>query len=280
MKASELSLRDIQIESLNILKRIDEICRKEGINYYLAYGTLIGAVRHNGIIPWDDDIDIMMPRPDYDRLERYFIQNKDELLRLRIFSPNEDEKYPYMINRISNCDYIVDTENEESYGLGVFIDIYPLDAMGNSLREAEKMKSKGCRYASMCFLSTRLKLVMGTTKTSIKRALKIPAYYLARMLGKDYFFERLRQLAKQQDYESANYVGCLVWAADDGRKGVFKKEWFGNGQLHEFEGMMFMIPDNYDCILKRLYGDYMTPPPSDECIGHHFYRVYRRDYNA
>ncbi|MDE6615659.1 MAG: LicD family protein, partial [Lachnospiraceae bacterium] len=68
----------------------------------------------------------------------------------------------------------------------------------------------------------------------------------------------------------------VVWAADDGYKGVYKKEWLGKGQVHEFEGLLFNIPDDFDSILKKLYGDYMTPPPTSECIGHHFYKAYRR----
>ncbi|WP_222931036.1 LicD family protein [Treponema phagedenis] len=75
----ELSLREIQKESLKVLKLVDYICRQENLTYCLFYGTLIGAIRHNGFIPWDDDIDIVMPRNDYDKLKRYFIDNKDNL---------------------------------------------------------------------------------------------------------------------------------------------------------------------------------------------------------
>ncbi|WP_038174358.1 LicD family protein, partial [Treponema pedis] len=76
----ELSLKEIQEESLKILKLVDNICREQGFTYCLFYGTLIGAVRHNGFIPWDDDIDIAMPRNDYERLKQYFIVNKDKLM--------------------------------------------------------------------------------------------------------------------------------------------------------------------------------------------------------
>lgn len=275
MKREELSLKQIQQESLNILIKIDEICKNENLVYYLAYGTLIGAVRHNGIIPWDDDIDIMMPRSDYDKLEAYFIRYRDELLPFQMFGPNINAQYPYMINRISNSDYIIETENEKTYGLGLFIDIYPLDGLGNTLREAERRKAKGCRLASLCFLSTRLKFTKGNTKSFVKTIVKFPAFYISKIIGKKYFSKKLHNLSKIQKYDNSVYVGCVVWAADDGHKGVFKREWLGKGRLHEFEGLSFNIPNDFDSILKKLYGDYMTPPPERECVGHHFYKAYR-----
>ncbi len=276
MNKYELSLKQIQQESLKILIKIDEICKNENLTYYLAYGTLIGAIRHKGIIPWDDDIDIMMPRPDYDKLEAYFISHRNELFPLQMFGPDINRQYPYMINRINNCDYTIETENEKAYGLGLFIDIYPLDALGNTLREAEQRKAKGCRLASLCFLSTRLKFTKGNTKPLIKTIVKLPAFYLSKIIGKNYFFKKLHKLSQPQDYTGSEYVGCVVWAADDGYKGVYKKEWLGKGRLHEFEGLSFNIPDDFDSILKKLYGDYMTPPPKTERIGHHFYKAYRR----
>lgn len=276
MNHKELSLMEIQQESLKILIKIHEICRKENLTYYLAYGSLIGAIRNNGIIPWDDDIDIMMPRTDYDKLEAYFCKHKEELAPLQMFGPKLDERYPYMINRISNHDYVIDTENEENYGLGIFIDIYPLDALGNTLKEAEKRKSKSCKLASLCFLSTRLTFTKGNTKSPLKLLLKLPAFCISKIMGKKHYFNALERIAKEKRYSDADYVGCVVWASDDGNKGVFEKKWLGTGKLHRFEEHEFCIPDDYDSILKKLYGDYMAPPPESEQIAHHFYKAYRR----
>ena len=82
----ELTLQEIQQASFEILKKIKEICDKEGFKYVLSWGTLIGAVRHKGFIPWDDDIDIMMPRPDHDKLMKYMEEHKDELKPLEVFN--------------------------------------------------------------------------------------------------------------------------------------------------------------------------------------------------
>ena len=277
MNSVALSLHEIQQESLKILIKIDEICKNENLTYYLAYGSLIGAIRNNGIIPWDDDIDIMMPRPDYDKLATYFHIHKKDLMPLQLFSPYNDERYPYMINRVSNSDYEIDTDNEENYGLGVFIDIYPLDALGNTLKEAESHKKKSCGLASLCFLSTRLAFTKGNTTSKLKMVLKFPAFCVAKLAGKKYYFNALDKLAKEKKYTDAQYVGCVVWAADDGNKGVFEKKWLGTGKRHVFEGYEFCIPDDAHNILKKLYGDYMKLPPESERIAHHFYKAFRRE---
>ena len=119
----ELTLQEIQQASLEILKKIKEICDKEGFKYVLSWGTLIGAVRHKGFIPWDDDIDIMMPRPDHDKLMQYMEEHKEELKPLEVFNNDTCANYPYMLTRISDSRYILDVDNEDDFGIGVFIDI-------------------------------------------------------------------------------------------------------------------------------------------------------------
>ena len=93
---------------LRKLEKIKEICDKEGFRYVLTWGTLIGAIRHKGFIPWDDDIDIMMPRPDHDKLMKYMSEHKDELKPLEVFNNDTCPNYPYMLTRISDSRYILD----------------------------------------------------------------------------------------------------------------------------------------------------------------------------
>lgn len=276
MNNTELTMREIQQGSLRILVEIDKICRRLNLRYYLAYGTLIGAIRHHGFIPWDDDIDIMMPREDYKKLINYFVENETELKPLELFSYYNNKEYPYMISRISDSRYILDVDNEKNYGIGLFVDIYPIDGIGNTKREYVKRKTIASRYSSLCFLSTREHFEIGTTKSWKNKMLKFPAYIYAKYKGKDYFLKKLENMASEKEYDKCQYVGCLVWGTD-GIRAVFPKEWFRDSVNIEFEGFSFHAPCMYHEVLTRLYGDYMKIPPKEKQISHHFYRAYRKE---
>lgn len=276
MNRTEMPMGQIQQESLKILDTVSALCDKLNLRYYLAYGTLIGAVRHKGFIPWDDDIDIMMPRQDYKVLLDYFRDHADELKPLELFSIYNCPEYPYMITRISNSDYVLDVHNEKPYGLGLFIDIYPMDGMGCTEAEYEALKGKASRYSSLCFLSTRLHCEKGNTKSKLKMAVKYPAFLLAKLCGKDVFIKKLEAMAAKCDYDTSEYVGCLVWGSD-GTKGVFPKAWFESTADVEFEGRTYKAPVGYHQVLTRLYGDYMQLPPEKDRIAHHFYKAYKKE---
>ena len=105
---------------------------------------------------------------------------------------------------------------------------------------------------------------------------KYPAFILAHLLGKDYFVNKLEKMAAGCDYDSSNYVGCLVWGSD-GVKGVFPKAWFDGTADVPFEGRTYKAPVDYHSVLTRLYGDYMQLPPEKDRIAHHFYTAYKKD---
>ncbi len=276
MSKTEMQMDQIQQESLKILDIVSGICDKLQLRYYLAYGTLIGAVRHQGFIPWDDDIDIMMPRQDYMTLLDYFQEHAEELRPLELFSTYNCPEYPYMITRISNSEYVLDVHNEKPYGLGLFLDIYPMDGMGNTVQEYEALKNKASRYSSLCFLATRLRCEKGNTKKKWKMLIKYPAFLLAHFFGKDYFINKLEKMAAGCNYDNSDYVGCLVWGSD-GTKGVFPKAWFDTAVDVPFEGRNYKAPVDYHNVLTRLYGDYMQLPPEKDRIAHHFYKAYKKD---
>ena len=195
----KLEIKEIQKVSLEILKKITDICEQEGLRYFLTYGTLIGAVRHKGYIPWDDDVDIAMPRPDYDKLLNYLAKNGQD--NLEVFNTNTCKKYPYMITRISDNRYEIDMKNEEKYGMGVFIDIYPLDGLGKTPDEALKFGLKGDRLSSLCYQSTRKRFAVETTKSTLRKFLKFPVFIFAKICGKEMFQRKLTKLAGQKEYE-------------------------------------------------------------------------------
>ena len=271
-----LTIQEVQEGSLRVLDFIDEICKKEGLRYYLVYGTLLGAIRHKGFIPWDDDIDIMMPRPDYEKLINFFVNHRLELEPFKIFDYRFDENYPYMIARVSDSRYTLDVHNEKDYGLGLFVDIYPLDGAGNTEEEFTKLKNSANPYASMCFLSTRETVKRENTKTFVKYILKFPAFIVAKCLGKKFFMKRLEKIGETYSYNDSKYIGVIVWASDEGVKTVYPKEWFGEGTDVEFEGKLYRAPVDWDKVLTRGFGKYMELPPEKDRIPHHFYDAYKR----
>lgn len=271
----EMTIRETQKVSLEILKIITDICEEQSLRYCLVYGTLIGAIRHKGYIPWDDDVDIMMPRPDYDRLLRFLTLHISDYPNLRLFNRETCSEYPYMITRISDDRYEIHMSNEKPYGMGIFIDIYPYDGLGNTKREALAYGLKGDRLSSLCYQATRKHFSIETTTTLPRKILKFPVFLLAKLCGKDFFQKRLNALARLRDYDSSKYIGCVIWLSW-GEKDIFLREWFDEYLMMPFEQYMFRVPKHYDEILRHEYGDYMRLPPEEDRIGHHYYKVYKK----
>lgn len=271
----ELTIKETQAISLEILHTIAGICEKNKLRYALIYGTLIGAVRHQGYIPWDDDVDIMMPRPDYDKLLIYLENNIKQYPHLQVFNHKECQEYPYMITRISDDRYEIKMENEKSFGMGVFIDIYPYDGLGNTKEEALNYGLKGDRLSSLCYQATREHFAIETTTSLIRKIVKFPVYLYAKMRGKEYFQNRLEKLPRKKNYDESEYIGCVVWLSG-GEKDIFLREWFDETIMMKFDKYEFRVPKNYDEVLKHGYGDYMKLPPKKDRIGHHFFKVYKK----
>ena len=270
-----LTMAQTQAISLEILHTVAEICEEQGLRYALIYGTLIGAVRHKDYIPWDDDVDIMMPRPDYDKLMAYLAENIGNYPNLKVFNRDTCKDYPYMITRISDDRYVIDVENEKPYGMGVFIDIYPYDGLGKTKEESVKYGLKGDRLSSMCYQASREHFAIENTKSTLRKLIKYPVYLVAKLFGKDYFQKKLEKLARVKPYEESEYIGCVIWLSW-GEKDIFPRAWFDETIMMPFGKYEFRVPKEYDKVLRHEYGDYMQLPPEEDRIGHHFYKVYEK----
>ena len=267
----DLSLKEIQFETLKIMKTIDSICRKENLKYSLFYGTLLGAVRHKGFIPWDDDLDIVMPRSDYDNLASYFKTHANELLPFKWFSYETVPNYPYMIARVCNTDFRMVAENEKDCGMGTFVDIYPMDGAGNGNHVA--FYNKAWFFSSMYFTKSRFHYVV--PKSLSKKIVKGASFLLSNVYSIEHIRNKLLKFAKKYPYEDSEYIASLTWLVD-GKKNVFEKSSFNELVLRDFEDTQFYIPKKYDELLTTRYGDYMQLPPENERIGHHFYKIFRK----
>lgn len=273
-----VGLKESQRVAKNILDVIVKICNKFNLRYYLFYGTLIGAIRHQDFIPWDDDLDIIMPREDYNRFV-YMVHDDPNLLEgLQLFDPVLSKKYPYMIGRVSDPKYKIIMDNENPYGMGLFVDIYPFDGLGNNWRSAYRLGLKGDRLSSLCYQSTRKKCKIEVTTSLFRKIIKYPVFKISKIIGVDYFKTKIFELEKNNKFtfDNSDYVGCLVWLTG-GKKDIFKKSWLGNGVLKQFGDNRYIVPTDYDKVLRHIYGNYMKLPPKKDRIGHHNYYVIRND---
>jgi lipopolysaccharide cholinephosphotransferase len=270
----ELTQKEIQDVALDILKKVAAICEENDFRYLLMYGTLIGAIRHKGFIPWDDDLDIMMPRPDYDRFLEYM--KTHEIPNLKILNPDTSDKYPYMITRVSDDRYEMIADNEIDYGAGVFIDIYPFDGLGTDKKKSIKFGLKGDRISSFCYQASRKSFQKETTTSKIKYMMKLPVYHVSKAFGYKFFQKKLEKLVGKHPYDKSEYVGCVVWLSG-GIKDIFKRSWFDDYIMAPYEDSEFRIPKKYDRILRHIYGDYMQLPPESDRVGHHCYKIYRKN---
>ena len=268
----KLTLLQIQEESKNILIYIDSICRQLNLKYVLFWGSLIGAIRHQGFIPWDDDLDIAMPRKDYEKLKCYFMENKEKCKPFELFSIETRDEYPYMLPRICNTNFHLIAENEKDYGMGTFVDIYPMDGAGNGKHKF--LYRKACLSTTLYGMKSRLHFQK--TFSWKKNILKRIIYFASKMISVNFLQRKLHEYSKKYDYDDSEYVSCLTWC-DGGVPLVCRKDDLFTVETVKFEDISVNIPKSYDSLLKQYYGDYMKLPPENQRIGHHYYYIETRE---
>lgn len=268
----KLSMQEVQQIAVDVLKKITLVCDANGIRYSLAFGTLIGAIRHKGFIPWDDDIDLLMPRPDYERFLK--IMEKNPIDNLKVFNYRTEKSYIYAITRVCDMRYKIIEHRSRDCGMGVFVDIYPLDGMGNTLDEAKVINENAFYLRNKVILLSQkneLKLCRNPFKLLPRVFRYFKAQYEIKFKLVDYQ-NKLDELVSQTPFENSTYVGVPIW---EGMRVCFKREWFDDVIKIPFESTEFYAVREYDALLRSSYGDYMHLPPIDQRVYHHFFDAYR-----
>lgn len=271
----ELTLEEIHAGTLGILKKLISVCDGIGANYYLAFGSLIGAVRHQGFIPWDDDLDIVMLRPDYEKFRSYCNAHEAELAPFRFFDRHNTPDYPYAIGRFCDTRYRMERPDPvPTAGQGMFIDIYPYDGAGDG---SEALLARIVRKKTR--LATLLSCAYSTSPVPAGRSkwltpVRLPLYLYAHAKGPGYFLEKMEAMKDLYSMEESSAVTCMVW---DPITRMAPKRWFDGYQMLTFEGIQVKAPADYDSFLRSFYGDYMKLPPEEQRHPYHGYVLYRKE---
>lgn len=264
----ELSLQELKEIEFEILKMFDAFCKENNIKYYLSHGTLLGAIRYKKFIPWDDDVDLLIPREDYNRMLTLF-KDTD---RYRLFAFEKNSEYRYPIAKL--CDM---TTRKDEYGynngveLGVDIDLFPLDAWDDDLEKATQ-EVKYIQKNMFCLGLTKLKKPDSTNP--LKRFAIGLVMTLCKMLGSKYFIKKILKASHKEDQQGNNYLGCKAWCVY-GKRGIIPAEVFADTVEIEFEGEKFPAPAGWDTYLTCLYGDYLPEPPKEKQKTHHSFKAYK-----
>ena len=250
---------EIHARLLRMLKDLHKICVENHITYYMVCGTALGAVRHKGFIPWDDDVDIGMPRPDYERFSTLAREKFPEYLELRWYKNTKNSPFQF-IKLIDNRTTLKE-ERYDNYVEGLYIDIFPLDgAMPDEFFE-------NIRRRRIWFLHTLVIEKSSTQKkaTTLKRVGK----RCIKTLNLKWLHNCLEKRLLEAPYEECMMVANFLAAPD--KRQITEKRIFGTPTLYPFEDAEFFGPEIIDEYLTNLYGDYMTPPPIEDQVFKHNY---------
>lgn len=271
----ELTPSEVQEETLHVVETISSICQKSNSSWFTFYGSLIGAVRHRGFIPWDDDFDIAMLRADFDRFVDYCHSHEDALKAegYRLIDKSNSPDYPFNIPRFCDIRYRMETKEYPDAGMGVFVDIYPLDSVGDDPVGAEKRVVWKKKLYTICAASASLHKPIESRGGAAQKLIKYALYLYSRNKNAHEFFYRFDRLPDRFN-KDGRYVACLVWEMDFC---AYPKEWFDTLIDVPFESITVKIPQEYDRILRAYYGDYTTLPPEEERRPTHDYKLFRKE---
>ena len=254
----QLTTEEVKKMNIDILSVVADFCEKNGLRYWLYYGTLIGAIRHNGYIPWDDDIDIIMPRPDYEKFLKSFNQTSGS--KYQVIEDRITPGYHNTFAKVHNPKTIIESEFSNKMAFGVFIDIFPFDGV----KDAKQSK---CAIIILKLLSAkdnkwwRKRKLISNIGLYVFKIIMLP-------IPVNYLLNRLRKICLQASFDESEYVNYIPARAGM-RTNVKRSDLEGsNVEYHIYEGKKYRIPHNYDVCLRKNYGDYMSLPPKEEQVGH------------
>lgn len=281
-KLRKLSADELKKLELEMLKDVARFCDENGLRYYLCGGTLLGAVRHKGFIPWDDDMDIAMPRADYDVFLKTYNAHSE---RYQVNGIENNDQYCRPFARVEDHQTVVyeKTLKKKYQKCHVWVDVFPMGGIPNTpaaerqLMLRQKALEMVCNASSMGFSPSRHYSDSKEAHTSLRNTMRTWVKYLAILLfsgvNTQYIVRKMNENARKYEYEAAQDVGLtsFIWGW---RFEKASRKAFAERRQFQFEDGTFWGPAGYDEYLTKTYGDYMTPPPIQNQVSHHSFEAY------
>ena len=262
------TLEDIHRIDLDIVKEFIKVCEKHHLKYYIIGGTFLGAIRHQGFIPWDDDVDIAMPRRDF---EKFLMIADSELPKnLRVTTFYNDLEYRYYLPRIMNLDTKVVEKRYENTEktTHLFVDLFPIDGTPNNIffRKIYYFKILFNRMMISWYYIDEID--PSRKRKSYEKILIFIGKILPtkKIINPKKRLAKIDKLLKKQDIEKSNNIGTIMGAYRT--REIVPKEYFGTPTKYKFEDIYLTGPEKYDEYLTHMYGDYMTPPKDKNTNSH------------
>lgn len=260
------SIKDIQTIILDIYKSVKEICDKNNIRYFAIGGTCIGAVRHNGFIPWDDDLDIAMPDIDYNRFIELAKKELPDYLEIR-YPRDISTSHRLEIKVCNRNTTLIEKLELNCYDAykGIYIDVMPLCGLPND----NKLRNRFCFKLKLLFRLNYCRRTPFAHLIGIRSKMVWILCYPFHVFKNDFWYKKWESLAFRYKFDESNLTG-YIWSKKIGDKLIFKKSLFDDVNILQFEDTMIPCPIGYDEMLKQQFGDYMILPPEKERKVHSF----------
>ena len=260
---SDEELRIIQKKESLILKEFDRVCRENDIKYTIAYGTLLGAVRHKGFIPWDDDIDVCMLRSEYDRFKSICDQQLSEDFFYQ--SPETDKEYLRMYDkiRLNGSVFLETAHSNRQIHHGLYLDIFPVDNVPDDPRE----RARHLRHYSFFHTILSSKYISLESRRGLNKLFALIIRIFTLFIPLKWVYKKTKELSIK--YNKTNCSMVRNYEVVKGLADLFPRSLYTDVVDVEFEGFNVMATCHYDDMLSKIYGDYMTLPPVEKRISHH-----------
>ena len=264
----ELTDYELKKCQMEVLENIHNYCVAQKLKYYMVYGTLLGAVRHQGYIPWDDDVDIAMPREDYEFLLVNY--NKCNMSNSRVISIRDNKDYYLEFAKAYHVNTVLDEHVFKPIEIGAYIDIFLIDNMPDEAEAARQLLNEVQKAGNT------LRRKSYIPADSEKKNIKVLAHILLRagITSSRYdLIDKIDRLGKTYQFQKTEHSAIAVGGFSSLKEYV-PSTWYGKPQLLKFEDKVFYAPACAHELLKQWYGDYMTPPPREQQKPHHGFFAY------